>query len=227
MEEKEIKIDDLFKVLIKRWKLIFGFAFIATLFAGIMSYYYIKPMYSSSTKFFVGKEISNSENTTVHYSSNDIEMYQKLLNTYAELIKTSDLIENALKENNLNISVGQVLSGLKAIPKADTQIMGISFQGSDPKLCKEVLDAVTNEFIKESEELIPNGNVKIIEKARVHPNPISPNKSKNIVVGFLAGVILGILTAFCLEYINNTVESSEQLQDILGIPVLGKIPVEE
>ena len=35
------------------------------------------------------------------------------------------------------------------------------------------------------------------------------------------------LTAFWLEYINNTVKSKEDIEEIIGLPVIGLIPVEK
>ena len=47
----------------------------ATLISGILSFFVIKPVYETSTKLFIGKE--ESEDTV--YNTNDIQMYQKLL----------------------------------------------------------------------------------------------------------------------------------------------------
>lgn len=77
MEEREIRISDIFKILKKRWKVIFSFTLIATVFAGIMSYYIIVPQYRSSTKFFIGKQISENEK----YNASDIQAYQKFFNS--------------------------------------------------------------------------------------------------------------------------------------------------
>lgn len=222
MEEREIKITDIFKVLRKRILLILSLTIISTVFAGVISYYLITPQYVANSKLFIGKETSEDGN----YNTNDIMLYQKLLNTYSELMKTSDLIESALKDKNLEVSSGQVLSGLSVTPKADTQFLNVTFRSTDPKLCKEVLDSVTEEFTKESARLIPNGNVQVIEKAKMPERPVSPDKAKNIAVGFLAGLMLGVLLSFWMEYINNTFTSAEQLEEILDIPVIGKIPVE-
>ena len=43
-------------------------------------------------------------------------MYQKLLKTYSELIKTKDLIGNAINENNLDITPTEVINDLKITP---------------------------------------------------------------------------------------------------------------
>ncbi|MFH5978356.1 capsular biosynthesis protein, partial [Clostridium perfringens] len=92
---------------------------------------------------------------------------QKLMKTYAELVKTSDLVTKAVKSANLDYNQNQIkgiLNNLTANPSADTQILDLSFKGGDPKEVLKVTEAITNEFISESKELIPNGNVQVIQK---------------------------------------------------------------
>ncbi|HCW53836.1 MAG TPA: capsular biosynthesis protein [Clostridium sp.] len=222
LEERVIEIGDVFKILKKRLVLIISFTVIATALASFISFYAITPQYVSSTKLFIGKEVAENQK----YSANDIQVYQKLLNTYSEILTTNDLIDKAVKNNDIELSPGAVISGLTVAPKADTQIINISFRCSDPELSRNTLNALTSEFVNESQKLIPDGNVKVIQKANLPMSPASPNKTKNIAIGFLAGLMLGILVAFFIEYINNTVLSAEELEEILDVPVIGKIPVE-
>ena len=95
MEEQVISISEIFEALKKRWILIVSITLVATLISGILSFFVIKPTYEASTKVFVGKEESSLEG----YNTNDIQMYQKLLQTYAQAIKTRDLVGRAI--NNL------------------------------------------------------------------------------------------------------------------------------
>lgn len=222
MEERVIEISDIFKILKKRIVLIGSFTVIATALASFLSFYVMTPQYVSSTKLFIGKEAAENQK----YSVSDIQVYQKFLNTYSEILQTSDLIEKAMENNNIQLSVGAVSSGLTVSPKTDTQIIGVSFKCSDPELSKDVLDALTSEFIEESAKLIPDGNVQIIQKPNLPTYPVNTNKAKNIAIGFLAGLMLGVLVAFFVEYMNNTILTAKELEEILDIPVIGKIPVE-
>jgi len=224
MGEKQLDIKEIQRVLKKRWKLISIITIILTLFTGLMSYFVITPQYQSSTKLFIGKAQSDATN----YNANDIQIYQKLLKTYSELITTNDLIAKAIDKDNINAPVSMVLNGLSVEPKTDTQILDISFKSSDAVLSKEVLDAVTKEFVSEAEELIPNVTVKvkIMQASNLSAYPVSPNIPKNIVLGFIVGFALGIALAFWLEFLDNTFKTKEQLEEIIGIPVIGLIPIE-
>lgn len=220
MEEQVISIEEIFEALKKRWKMIALITILATVASGVLSFFVIDPVYEASTKVFIGKE----ENSEESYSSSDIQMYQKLLKTYAEAIKTRDLIEVAIKESKYDLTVGQVSSGLTVVPVADTQILQIKYQSKDPKEAEVVLKSISNEFIKISKELVPNGNVRVIEAVEMPERPISPNKKMNIAIAFLLGLMVSVGLVFLLEYMDNTYKTKEQLEKELEIPVLGIIP---
>ncbi len=220
MNEDILRIEDIISLLKKRWKAMVLITMISTLFSIILSCYIISPKYEASTKVFIGKE--NSKNT--NYSDNDVSMYQKLLKTYAELITTNNLVGKAIDKEGLKITSEEVLKGLTVTPRNDTQILEIKYTSKDKFLAKDVLDSITNEFIESSTELIPNGNIEIIENVEVPKNPISPNKKLNISIGFLVGLMISIGLIFLVEFLSNTVNTKEQLEQILRIPVIGVIP---
>ncbi len=71
-----------------------------------IKFFVIKPQYEAKTKLFIGKQ-ETSQNTA-NYDNNDIMMYQKLMKTYAELVKTSDLVTKAVKSANLNYNQNEI-----------------------------------------------------------------------------------------------------------------------
>lgn len=68
------------------------------------------------------------------------------------------------------------------------------------------------------------GNAQIIESALVPEKPVSPKKLLNLIAGSAIGVILGILTAFILDYRDNTIKTSSDAKAIFRFPTLGVIP---
>ena len=223
MEEIDFKIQDLFIILRNRWKVVVGIATAITLFVGVISFFVIKPVYEVNTKVFIGKE----EAKDADYNNNDIQMYQKLLKTYSELMKTKDLIGNAINEKNLDITPAEVIDALVIIPRTDTQILDISYKSNDNVLAKQVSVAVVDMLIKESKELIPNGMVKVIETPQLPQNPVSPNKEKNIALACLVGLIIGMGIALVMEFMDDTFKTKEQTEKVMEIPVIGMIPCGE
>lgn len=219
MNEDILRIEDLIKILKRRWKMIVSITIISTIFSVCISFYIISPKYEASTKIFIGKE--NSEDTK--YSEEDVNMYQKLLKTYVEIIETNDLVEKAINKEGLDITSEEVLKGLTITPRTDTQILEIKYTSEDKILAKDVVDSITNEFIESSTEFIPNGDVKIIEKVKMPKSSVSPNKKMNIVIAFLLGLMISVGLSFLLEAINNTLKTKKELEQILNLPVIGEI----
>lgn len=220
MEEQVISLSEIFEALKKRWIMIVAITLAATLVSGILSFFVIDPVYETSTKVFIGKE----ESDDAAYNSSDINMYQQLLQTYAQAIKTKDLSSRALKGLDYDLEASDVLGGLTVNPIASTQILEIKYKSKEPKEAMDVLKNVTNEFIVTAKELVPNGNVRVIEEVELPENPVSPNKKMNIAIAFLLGFMVSVGLVFLLEYLDNTYKNKDQLEKELDIPVLGTIP---
>ena len=223
MEEQVISISEIIDAVKKRWKIIALTTVLATVVSGIFSFFVISPTYEASTKIFIGKEGAESEG----YNSSDVSMYQNLIKTYSELIKTKDLVNKAINNSEYDLSVNSVLNGITVNTLTGTQILQISYQSKSPSIAKNILESITNEFITKAEELVPNGNVKILESVELPKNPVAPNKAMNIAIAFILGMMVGFGIVFLLEYLDNTYKNKEQLEKDLDIPVLGVIPMSD
>lgn len=223
MEEQVISISEIIDAVKKRWKIIALTTVLATLVSGIFSFFVISPTYEASTKIFIGKEGAESEG----YNSSDVSMYQNLIKTYSELIKTKDLVNKAIDNSEYDLSVNSVLNGITVNTLTGTQILQISYQSKSPSIAKNMLENITNEFIATAQELVPNGNVRILESVELPKNPVAPNKKMNIAIAFTLGMMVGFGIVFLLEYLDNTYKNKEQLEKDLDIPVLGVIPMSD
>ena len=221
MEEQVISISEIIDAVKKRWKIIALCTLIATLVSGIFTFFIISPTYEASTKVFIGKEESSVEN----YNYNDITMYQKLLKTYSELIKTKDLINRSITNSEYELEVEDVLNNVSVTTVADTQMIQIAYKSTSPNIAKNMLENITNEFITTAQELVPNGNVRVLETVELPEEPVAPNKKMNIALAFILGMMVGLGIVFLLEYLDNTYKNKEQLEKDLDIPVLGIIPM--
>lgn len=224
MERQFISIEDFLLILKKRWKmvaLIFSIFIISSL---ILSFFIIKPKYEASTKFFIGKEAIGQNQD---YSANDIIMYQTLMKTYSEIIRTPDILLSSIEKSKINSTVEEAQNKLTVIAIADTQILEVKYRSLDPNEARNFINNLTSEFVKVSKEIVPNGNVKVVQKVRLPENPVSPNKKINVLIGALAGIVLGIASIFLIERFDKTIKSKEELEKELDIPIIGTVPLIE
>jgi capsular exopolysaccharide synthesis family protein len=68
-------------------------------------------------------------------------------------------------------------------------------------------------------------NFRIVDSARPPTFPIEPNITRNLLFALLLGLSSGIGLAFLLEGMDNTIRTTEQAQNISGLPSLGMIPL--
>ncbi|WP_291652613.1 Wzz/FepE/Etk N-terminal domain-containing protein [Clostridium sp.] len=221
MEEQLISIEEIMKILKKRMRIIALITLLFTLASALLTFYVIEPKYEANTKLFIGKEATG---TNQSYSQSDVIMYQTLMKTYCEVIKTNDLIVNATKEANVDLNAEEVLENINVITIADTQILEVSFKSRDAKEARDLIEGVTKEFIKISKEIFPNGNIKVLEEVSLPEKPVSPNKVINISIGFLLGVITSIGLSFLLEFLDKTIRIKEQIEIEFNVSVIGLIP---
>ncbi len=71
---------------------------------------------------------------------------------------------------------------------------------------------------------VDNNNMVIVDKAEQPATPVSPNLLKNLLVGILAGIGLGVLAAFVRQVVDDTLHTPEDVEVKLGLPLLGVTP---
>ncbi|MBD3376111.1 polysaccharide biosynthesis tyrosine autokinase [candidate division KSB1 bacterium] len=67
------------------------------------------------------------------------------------------------------------------------------------------------------------GNVRIIDAAKNPKFPVKPKKKLNLLLGIFVGLGLGVGVAFVLEYLDNTVQTIEDVE-ALGMTIMATIP---
>ena len=67
-------------------------------------------------------------------------------------------------------------------------------------------------------------NIKVSAEAMSISSPIGPNRNRNIFIAFLLSLGAGIGLSFLLDYLDDSVKSSDDIGKYLGLPTLALIP---
>ena len=73
-------------------------------------------------------------------------------------------------------------------------------------------------------EAMQTADVQIIDRATLPERPVKPRVTLNIAIGGVLGVFLGVGLALLVEFLDNTLKTKEEVEQVLGLPVLGEIP---
>ncbi len=72
---------------------------------------------------------------------------------------------------------------------------------------------------------IAANGLSVVDQASLPGGPYSPRLVLNIALALFGGIVLGFGAALGLEFFDNTIKTPDQMEALLGIPVLGLIPV--
>ncbi|ULM95696.1 Wzz/FepE/Etk N-terminal domain-containing protein [Peribacillus frigoritolerans] len=218
--EETISIQDIFKTLKKRWKLIMLLTLIAALISGSISYFLLTPVYQSSTQILVNQKQSENQLDSTQIRSN-IDM----INTYSVIIKSPAILEKVIDELELDQSADQLSQKITINSQENSQVFSLTVQDSNPAKAVELANTVSSVFQKEIKDIMKVDNVSILAKAEVkeNPTPVKPNPVYNIAIAVVVGLMAGIGLAFLLEYLDNTIKDEDDIERLLDLPLLGSI----
>ena len=70
-----------------------------------------------------------------------------------------------------------------------------------------------------------SSNIRVVDPALIPTTPSRPNKSRNVFLAIIVGLIGGVGLAFVREYLDNTVKNPEDVRSLSRLPSLAVVPV--
>ena len=197
---------------------------LATVVAAIIGFaaskFLMTPQYSSSAMMIV----NTRQDVTSNVTSDQINSATKLVATYSIIIKSDTVLQQVIENLGLGMTYSELNSRVSVQAVDDTQVMKITVNSTSPEwaqtVCDEIL-AVSPDIIKEAVEA---GSVKVISKAFLNLNPISPNIKKNTALGAMVGLVLALGIIVLQVLLDNKINTEEDVTKYLDMTVLGVIP---
>ncbi|MBU5436773.1 lipopolysaccharide chain length-determining protein [Tissierella sp. MSJ-40] len=220
---EEISLREYFFILRKRLGLILILTIVAVATSGIVSYFVLEPEYQTFTTLMVGKPKDYQSESKLEY--NELLLNQKLVSTYGELVKSRVVVDQVIKNLNLDMSFKIFTEKVNVNLVKDTEIIKIQVMDTDPKLAAEIANETAEVFMDSVKTIMKVENVQVIDKAQPPENPVKPRPKLNMAIAGILGIMAGVFLAFLLEYMDNTLKTPEDIEKHLGLPVLGAIPM--
>ena len=173
-----------------------------------------------SNRVFMGQDVIAALESTERSSAE-----QELLNSMPQVVN-SDFIKT-LKQQAARLTAERA----RLLAKYTTQ-------HPDVISVQNQLDAVDAQINTETRRLVQSikielsgqfsgNNIRVIDPAVTPEKPVRPRKLINLAIGLLGGGLLGLMLVFVLEFLDQSVKSSEDLEEKLGLPFLGVVPYEK
>ncbi|MEA1991113.1 MAG: polysaccharide biosynthesis tyrosine autokinase [Thermodesulfobacteriota bacterium] len=66
-------------------------------------------------------------------------------------------------------------------------------------------------------------NIMVVDPARIPDYPVKPKKARNVLLSIIVGLTLGVGMAFFFEYLDNTINTPDELERYFKVPFLGVV----
>ncbi|MBI4621081.1 MAG: polysaccharide biosynthesis tyrosine autokinase [Desulfobacterales bacterium] len=146
---------------------------------------------------------------------------QTIQNMIAELSDQKKTLEG--RKTNLAGDIDRLRSQLRALPEKGLILARL---GHDLTVKSQIFSLLESKYqealIKEAEKV---EEVSIVKPAVEPTSPVnSPHVYTTSFVGVIIGVIIGLIVAFVFETLDTSIGTIEDVENFLGVPVLGVIP---
>ena len=176
-----------------------------------------KPMYNSYTTVILSGSSSSSITQT------DVTLNKNLISTYAEIVKSGRVLNQVIKELNLDISYESLSSEISVTSLNNTEIIKITVNNESADMAMKIANSTASVFTKEISSLYKMDNVSILDYATINESPYNINILKQLIIYILAGLVISLGTVFMIFYFDRTIKSVEQIEQKIKLPVLGSV----
>ncbi|MEP6904080.1 MAG: polysaccharide biosynthesis tyrosine autokinase [Actinomycetota bacterium] len=150
----------------------------------------------------------------------------------ATIQKRASGIQNASLEEKLNEAIAREKEIRSSFNNQRNEVIKQNEASINYKIIQQEID--TNKTLldallqraRENDVILagtPN-NVIVADRATVSRNPIGPERTKNVILAFFVSLFAGCGLAFLIEWLDDSVHHSDQIENELGLPLMAAIP---
>ena len=221
--DDEIDLLKLFKAL---WKKIWVIILAAVIGGGVMLAYtkiMITPLYKSSAMMYVNNSDLSVGNTKISLS--DLNAAQSLVDTYAVILKTRGTLEEVIEQAKLPYTYEQLNDMVTVGAVNETEIFSITVTSADPEEATKIANTIVEVLPERIADIMDGSDVRTVDFAVVPSVKASPNTTKNMMLGIIAGIVLACAVIVIIELMDTKIHSEDYLlTQYPDIPLLAVIP---
>lgn len=217
----EIDVFHLLKILWKRKMLIVLVAFVTGAVAFAYSSFIAQPEFTSTTRIYV---VNRNQGDGQGLTNQDLQAGSYLVKDYREIILSQDVLEKVITDLKLDFSPKALSDKIKVTVPVDTRIVSISVKDRAPEEASRIANTLREVASKKIISVTRVSDVTTLEEARPATSPSSPNIRAISIVSLLAGAVVTIIIILMMELLDTRVKRSEDIEDVMQIPLLGVVP---
>ena len=212
---------ELLQIIRKHLKLCIALPIIFALVTAVFSFVALANTYTASVSMYV---LANSSETQAGTTlSTDLSASQMLTNDVSELIKSERVLNQTA--NQLGMTEQELEKyDVEVTSSTTTRLITIEVTGDTPNSAAAIANGLANTTNTVAQEIMDIEAVNVIDQAATPDEPSGPPRTMYVAVAFLAGICVAVAIVVVMDMVNTRIRKPEEIEELLEIPVIGKIP---
>lgn len=181
-----------------------------------------RPEYEATTSIFVRTEAGSS----VADRSVAADYARQQISTYSDLVATPLVLDPAIDTLGLPISARQLAGKITATVPEDTLLLTVTARAADPQGAADLANAVSDSLRNQISVLEGPSSVEltVVTPATAPDQPFSPHVGQNIVLGFVAALLAGVLATILRDLLDNKVRKADDIRLLTDAAIMATVP---
>jgi len=198
---------------------------IAGIIGGLLLLSYAKisltPMYSANTMFYV----NNTNTGTGSYSTSQLQAAQYLADTYMVILRSRSVMGAVAAKTGLPYTQKELEEMVSATAVNDTEVFRVVVTCPNAQHAADIANAIADVLPGKLSEVVDGSSMRVVDKAEVNEQRVSPNYSKMLLLGTVIGAFFCAAVVVIKDLLDDSIRSDDYLQRTYGeIPLLAVVP---
>ena len=217
-------INRIFTLIKSKFLFLILFTLIGTATVGLYTVFIISPVYSLQSKLIMKN--ASGQNTDAQ-TIEALNLFQRQAKTYLEIADLPPVKDDTNKALGLSPDEIAKIKSVKLTNDSGSQLVTITVRGLDRNLAERYIKEYVSQYKKFTADRLGRDNLSVVTEALGSDSPVYPVLWKNLLVSILVFSFVGFNVIFIKYVLSDSIDSYEDLEELVGTPVLGMIPTIE
>lgn len=182
-----------------------------------------RPLYQSTATLYIAGDDSYTGSTSAD-AYNSYTLALKVVNDCDYLLASRSVVDQLIQELDLKTSYGMLQGRISTNNPTNTRILEVTVQAESPQLAKQMVNRLCEIGEEKINLAMGAKHVKLYEYGTLSGAPCNTIASSTyLIVGAVAAVLTFGL-CLLLYLLDDRIRTSDQIEQVLGLTVLGDIP---
>ena len=220
-DEETIDLLELLYALLGKWREIAAATVACALIAAIGVLFFVTPKYQASSTIYVISRKDSAINIS------DLQIGTALTDDYIQVFHMWEVQEKVISNLDLPYTYNQLDGMLSVTNASNTRMLEITVTSESAQEAADIANEyaeVVRDYISQK---MATDKPSIMSTALVPTVPVSPNKTKSILLGALLGFVVSAGVIVVMTLLDDTYKTADDIKKYTGLVTMAVIPLEK